>query len=147
MLKGRSSKDVEVFVGASGREIAKVSIAIDRLDYNGEKKSTDFINCVAFGDTAKSLGFVKKGNLLMISGSIMSGKYNKSDGQTVYTQDVVIDGFNVILTQEKKPTTPSQPFNYDKPKPKTNPLVDFSIEEDEVDTSPVLDISSDDLPF
>lgn len=94
-LLGRVTKDFAGTKTDKGLVIARNSLAVNR-----PTEGADFINIVAFGKTAETLGaFVKKGHRVLIQGHIQTGSYEK-DGKQVYTTDVVVDRFEFI---EKAP--------------------------------------------
>lgn len=96
-LLGRVTKD---FQGKrKGKEVAFVR---NSLAVNRPTEGADFINIVAFGKTAETLGkHVKKGQRVLIQGHIQTGSYDK-DGKTIYTTDVVVDRFEFIESAPKK---------------------------------------------
>lgn len=94
---GRITKDLEVRQSQSGTAVLRFTVAVDRPQKNGEK-SADFINCIAFGQTAEFIGrYFGKGRMIAIEGNIKTGRYEK-EGITFYTQDVWVD--NVSFTGE-----------------------------------------------
>lgn len=97
ILMGRITKDLEIRQSQSGTAVLRFTVAVDRPQKNGEK-SADFINCVAFGQTAEFIGrYFGKGRMIALEGNIKTGRYEK-EGITFYTQDVWVD--NVSFTGE-----------------------------------------------
>ena len=97
ILMGRLTKDVELNYSKNGKAFARFSIAINRI---GE--GTDFINCVAWEKTAETIAeFFKKGQRILVQGSIRTGSYEKN-GQTIYTTDVLVNRFEFIESSNKK---------------------------------------------
>ena len=67
--------------------VARFTIAVD--DGYGDKKRTDFINCVAFKKLGENVEkYLHKGHKAAIHGKIQTGSYEK-DGQKVYTTEVI----------------------------------------------------------
>lgn len=94
IIKGRISRDPEIKTAASGLMIARFSLAVDRIAKKGEKKTADFIPCVAFGTTAETIGkYCEKGKAILVSGHIQTGKYTTESGENRYTTDVIVDRF------------------------------------------------------
>ena len=56
VLQGRICKDIELKVTPNGTEVVSFTLAVER-NYckQGEERKADFINCVAFKNTAKFL--------------------------------------------------------------------------------------------
>lgn len=84
ILIGRLTRDPEV------REtITKYTLAVDRRD---KDKTTDFIDCVAFGKAAEfAQKFLKKGTKIAVIGRIQTGSYEAKDGRKVKTFDIVVE--------------------------------------------------------
>src|SRR5690606_36536149 len=100
---GRLTEDVDLRYSKSGTAVAKFSIAINRQfkNQNGEQE-VDFINCVAFGKRAETIGqYVKKGHRSGITGSIMTGSYENNQGKKVYTTDINVTGFTFLESAQK----------------------------------------------
>ena len=102
VLIGRLTKDPEVRRVDEKMAIATFSLAIDRpVKKDGEKK-TDFPRVTVFGRQAESCEkYLAKGMLVGIQGSIQTGSYTNTDGQTVYTTGVVAN--RVKFLEWKKP--------------------------------------------
>lgn len=97
ILLGRITKDLEIRQTPAGIAVLRFTVAVERRA-KGEKQ-TDFISCVAFGQTAENIGrYFGKGRLILIEGNIKTGSYDKN-GQTVYTTDIVVERF--YFTGEK----------------------------------------------
>lgn len=90
---GNLTKDIEYRV-SSEHSVARGAIALNRgKDKNGNDKGADFINIVAFGNTAEKLNmYGKKGKKLLLEGRVKTGSYEK-DGQRVYTTEFIVDHF------------------------------------------------------
>ena len=110
IIKGRISRDPEIKTAASGLMIARFSLAVDRIAKKGEKKTADFIPCVAFGTTAETIGkYCEKGKEILVNGHIQTGKYTTESGENRYTTDVIVDRFEFCgKAVAKNATTTSQ---------------------------------------
>ena len=94
IIKGRIARDPEIKTTQSGLMVARFSLAVDRIAKKGEKKTADFISCVAFGVTAETIGkYCEKGKEILINGHIQTGKYTTESGENRYTTDVIVDRF------------------------------------------------------
>ena len=90
VLHGRVSRDPDVKTTASGQNVARLTIAVDKYSKDGNR-AADFIGCVAFGRTAELLGkYFPKGKEILAEGRIQTGSYEK-DGKKIYTTDVVLE--------------------------------------------------------
>ena len=90
---GRLTRDPEIKVTQSGTLVATFTLAIDRKfkDKSGERKC-DFLNCVAWRNTAEFIGkYAKKGTKLIVTGEIQTRTYDDKDGKKVYVTEVVVE--------------------------------------------------------
>lgn len=132
-LVGRLTKDVELRYTPSNVAVATFTLAVNRTfkNENGEREA-DFINCMIWRQQAENFAnWVKKGNLVGITGRIQTRSYENQQGQRVYVTEVVADTFQLL---EKRDNSANQ-SNIEDQMPAsfgaTNPL----------------DISDDDMPF
>lgn len=89
ILMGRLTKDPDISISQNGTQIARYTIAIDRI---GKDQGADFISCVAFNKSAEFADkYLKKGTKIAIEGAIRTGSYTNKDGQKVYTTDVIVN--------------------------------------------------------
>ena len=94
VLTGRITRNLELKQTSNNNSSLNITLAVERnfKDQNGQKQ-TDFISCKAFGKRAETIAqYCQKGDLIGITGSIQTGSYQKQDGSTVYTTDVMVDG-------------------------------------------------------
>ena len=97
LLVGNLVKDVEVRYTTTESAVARFTIAINRETKNKDGNyDADYINCVSFGERAKSLSeYLKKGTKVSVEGHIQTGSYEK-DGKKVYTTDIVVEKIRFI---------------------------------------------------
>lgn len=94
VLIGRLTKDPELKYSQAGKAYCRFTVAINR-EFNREE--ADFINCLAFGKTAETIAeWLGKGRRIALQGRIQTGSYQNSNGDTVYTTEVVADKFEFI---------------------------------------------------
>ena len=92
-LTGRITKDPEIRYTQSGTANLFFTIAVDRpvRDANGQRQA-DFISCVAWSQQADFMSrYVRKGNMLCVSGRIQTRNYQGQDNQTHYVTEVVVE--------------------------------------------------------
>lgn len=101
-LIGRLTADPELRRTQSGLATTRFSIAVDRrFAKQGEERQTDFINIVAWRQTAEFIcKYFTKGQRIALTGSIQTGSYTANDGTKRYTFDVVAD--SVEFTEKKQ---------------------------------------------
>lgn len=96
-LIGRLTKDVEIRQNGE-HLLAMFTIAVTRNYKNKETGAyeADFISCRAFGGTADLIAKYcgTKGRRIGVTGCIQTGSYVNKKGETIYTTDVIVDGFD-----------------------------------------------------
>lgn len=109
ILMGRLTKDPDISTSQNGTQIARYTIAIDRI---GKDQGADFISCVAFNKSAEFADkYLKKGTKIAIEGAIRTGSYTNKDGQKVYTTDVIVNRQEFAESKgEAKETKPEDGF-------------------------------------
>lgn len=128
ILIGRATKDFELRYTPNGVAVASGTIAVDRQT---KDKETDFINIVAWKQTAEACAnFIKKGHRFAVEGRIQVRNYDNNEGKRVYVTEVHTDRVEFLESKDSSKETngssKGDPFKNDgKP----------------------LDISDDDLPF
>ena len=109
ILMGRLTKDPDISTSQNGTQIARYTIAIDRI---GKDQGADFISCVAFNKSAEFADkYLKKGTKIAVEGAIRTGSYTNKDGQKVYTTDVIVNRQEFAESKgEAKETKPEDGF-------------------------------------
>jgi single-strand DNA-binding protein len=108
VLMGRLTRDPEVRHTQSGIPVASFTLAVDR-DYGpkGADKQADFINIVAWRNTAEFVGkYFGRGQLVAVSGRLQVRDYTDQSGQKRYFTEVVAD--NVYFAEPKRDRAPQQ---------------------------------------
>ena len=87
---GRLTRDPEVRYSDNGNSVARFSVAVDRKFKKDGEQTADFINIVAFKQTAEFIEkYFSKGSKIVIEGHIQTGSYTNQEGQKIYTTDVI----------------------------------------------------------
>lgn len=103
-LVGRLTKDVELKYTPANQAVAQFVLAVNRTfkNANGERES-DFINCVIWRKSAENLAnWVKKGNLIGITGRIQTRNYENQQGQRVYVTEVIAENFQMLESRNQQ---------------------------------------------
>ena len=100
IIMGRLTADPELRQTPSGVSVARFTVAVDRgYAKQGEEKKTDFINVVAWRNTAEFFcRNFSKGKMIAVQGSIETGSYEK-DGVKRNTFEIKAD--NVSFCGDK----------------------------------------------
>ena len=96
VLMGRLTADPELRTTPNGISVCRFTLAVDRnYAKPGTERQADFINCVAWRQTAEFVSrYFVKGQLVAVNGSIQTGSYTDNNGNKRYTTDVVVDNVN-----------------------------------------------------
>lgn len=136
-LTGRITKDPEIRYTQNQNACVMFTIAVDRgyKDAQGNKLS-DFIPCVAWNSQAEFISkYVKKGNLIEVTGTIQSRSYQNQQGETRVVIEVVLDSVSNLTPKPKEEApTPQEPSRF-KPTQQTQQQSQEFI------------VNDDDLPF
>lgn len=134
-LLGRLTKEPDIRVTQSGTKVCQFTVAVNR---HGQKESADFIQCVAWKQSAEFLGmYAHKGQQICIEGRIQTRNYDDKDGKRVYVTEVVCERLELI----RQDVTAQEYNRPQQPKPQPRNL------EEQFSTMSVPEINSDDLPF
>ena len=93
VIMGRLTRDPELRRTGSGIAVANFTVAVDR-DRNGQdgNKETDFIDCVAWRQTAEFVSkYFNKGKLIIASGRLQITSFTDKDGNKRKKAEVVAD--------------------------------------------------------
>jgi single-strand DNA-binding protein len=100
-LIGNVTRDPQVRVTKTGKAVSSFTVACNRKF--GDKESTDFVNCVAWGVLAESVGNqVKKGTRVYVHGRYTTRSYEDSNGNKRYVSEVVADIVALVLNSARK---------------------------------------------
>lgn len=141
VLMGRLTAAPELKTTQSGISTVRFSIAVERR-YNkqGEEKQTDFIDCVAWRQTAEFVSkYFNKGSMIAVIGSIQTRNYEDKNGNKRKAVEVQVD--NVSFCGSKSETGTGGNPNLDVLKDKVE---QFNAPQN---NSSYTDIPDDDLPF
>ncbi|WP_342640912.1 single-stranded DNA-binding protein [Rhodoligotrophos ferricapiens] len=103
-LIGRLGKDPEIRHTKDGRPVASFSLATSehwRDRATGERKEcTEWHQVVVFSEALAKVAeqYLRKGSYVYIEGQLQTRKWQHQDGSDRYTTEVVLQGFNAVLT-------------------------------------------------
>jgi len=146
-IMGRLTRDPVMRYTQSQTSVASFSLAVDRDFANREtgERETDFINCVAWRNTAEFVSkYFHQGSMAVVSGRLQIRKWKDQNGNNRETAEVVVD--NIYFGESKRRDdgqsnreSTDSGFNQDRSYQNSVPDLSTSFE----------DLSSDDgdLPF
>ena len=141
-LLGRLTATPEQKTTQSGVSVTSFSVAVDRTyQPKGAERQTDFINCVAWRNTAEFIcRYFQKGQRIALQGSLQSRSYTDKNGNNRTIFEVVVD--NAFFAESKSgaaaPRTDSQVPTYSEAAPAFSTAASNDFEEI---------VTDDDLPF
>lgn len=98
ILMGRLTRDPELRHTQQGTAVASFSLAVDR---NGRERATDFVDCVAWRQTAEFVNsYFTKGRMAVVEGRLQIREWTDRDGSKRRTAEVVAE--NVYFGDSKK---------------------------------------------
>ena len=137
IIMGRLTVAPELKSTQSGKLVTSFAVAVDRA-YKGanEERQTDFIDCVAWTNTAEFISkYFHKGSLIAIVGRLQTRTYEDKNGNKRKATEVVIE--QASFTGEKK--------NDSEGKPAANINVTYDSQADS--DFEEIGADDDDLPF
>lgn len=138
VIMGRLTADPELRQTPSSVPVTRFTVAVDRgYAKQGEERKTDFINIVAWRNTAEFVcKYFSKGSMIAIQGAIETGSYEK-DGVKRYTFEIKADNVSFCGSKNEQGNTGAVANNATTTPAFSSPAVD--------DFAAMAD--DDDLPF
>lgn len=108
-IMGRLTRDPEIRYTQNNLPVANFTLAVDRDFKSGSgEKETDFINCVAWRNTAEFVGkYFTKGSAAIVAGRLQIRSYTDKDNNKRTAAEVVAD--NVYFAESKSNTAGQAP--------------------------------------
>jgi single-strand DNA-binding protein len=112
VIMGRLTRDPEVRYTQSQLPVVSFTVAVDR-DYSGRdggERQTDFIDCVAWRQTAEFVGkYFKKGSMAVVSGRLQIRDWTDREGGKRRSAEIVVD--NIYFGESKRDSSNSGSYN------------------------------------
>ena len=93
IIMGRLTRDPELRHTQAGKDVTSVTLAVDR-DFKGQngEKETDFIDIVAWGNTAEFLcNYFSKGRMAVAEGRLQIRDWTDKDGGKRRSAEIVAE--------------------------------------------------------
>ena len=103
VIMGRLTRDPELRYTQSNIPVVSFSVAVDRdfVPKDGGEKQTDFIDCVAWRNTAEFVNkYLTKGSLIVVSGRLQIRPWEDKEGNKRRTAEIVAE--NVYFGESKR---------------------------------------------
>ena len=100
-LLGRITADIELKTTQNGVSVTSFTLAVDRTyTPKGQDRQTDFIQCVAWRNTAEFITrYFHKGQRMAVQGELQQRSYTANDGSKRSVYEVVVD--NAFFCERK----------------------------------------------
>ena len=103
-LIGRLTATPELRQTTTGKTVVSFCIAVER---RFDRDTSDFINIVAWNKTAEFVSkYFAKGDLIALTGSIQTRKYEDKDGNKRTAYEVLADDVSFCGTKKEKSSEP-----------------------------------------
>lgn len=101
ILMGRLTRDPEIRYTGSEKAVCNFTVAVE--NGYGDKKQTDFINCVAWNKAAEFLEkYFTKGMMIIVDGRISTRTWEGQDGRKNYVTEVVVSEVSFGETRKQQ---------------------------------------------
>lgn len=136
-LIGRFTTDPELKTTQNGVSVTSFCLAVDRkYQPSGEEKKVDFIDCVAWRNTAEFISkYFSKGSMIAIEGEIQTRTYTDKNGNNRKATEVLVNNVSFCGSKSEN-NTGNTPIEND-------PLPAFGEQVNEAFSN----VDDDDLPF
>lgn len=114
IIMGRLTRDPELRRTQSGKAVTSVTMAVDR-DFKGQngEKETDFIDIVAWGNTAEFLcNYFSKGRMAVAEGRLQIRDWTDKDGGKRRSAEIVAD--HVYFADSKRDQEAAAPQAFEE---------------------------------
>lgn len=116
-LMGRLTRDPELKRTQSGTAVTSFSLAVDR-DFKSQsgEKETDFIDCVAWRNTAEFVSkYFSKGRMAIVEGRLQVREYTAKDGGKRRATEVIADNVYFGDSKSEGGSRPNSTTSYAAP--------------------------------
>lgn len=126
VLTGRLVADPELRHTSSDIAVTSFTIAVNRrFARPGEERQTDFIDIVAWRNTAEFIcKYFSKGQLIAIEGSIQTGSYQDKDGNKRKTFEIVAR--DAQFAESKRESSQESSYGYNNSSAESEPKAEKS---------------------
>lgn len=113
VLTGRLTADPELKTTPNGVSVTTFSIAVSRRYRSGEETQADFINIVAWRQTAEFVTkYFQKGSMIGIEGSIQTRRYTDKEGKNRTAFEVIANNVQFVESKRDSATVSDAPASF-----------------------------------
>ncbi len=104
VLVGRLTKDPDMRMTPNNVPVCQFNVAVNRPKRKGEDDVADFIQCVAWRQSAEFLSnYASKGAIVSVEGKIRTRNYLNPQGEKVYVTEILADNVQIISNRQESP--------------------------------------------
>ena len=105
-ISGRLCKDPDNRTTASGISVTTFTVAVDRRYKADGQPSVDFINCMAWRNTADFIKkYFHKGDKILLNGSLQVRNWDDKEGKKHTSTEIVVDNAEFCETKKREEKT------------------------------------------
>ena len=113
ILVGRMTADPELKQTQSGKSVTSFTVAVNRRFQKDTEQTADFINCVAWKQTAEFLvNHFRKGSSICVVGSIQTRSFTAQNGEKRRATEVVADEVRFVDSKSDNNSSAPVPTTY-----------------------------------
>lgn len=110
VLCGRLTAAPELKQTSNNIPVTAFCVAVDRRHQKDKERQTDFINCVAWRNTAEFIcKYFKKGDPIAVQGEIQTRKYQDKNGNNRTAVEVVVNDGRFVPAKSNNNNNDSEP--------------------------------------
>jgi single-strand DNA-binding protein len=119
ILAGRLARDPDMrYAPQTGTGVCNFTVALDRYMGKDRESETDFIPCVAFGETAKFVEkYFAKGRKIIVKGNIRVRSWEDNEGKKRWATEVWTEKVDFADSPKKNNGNGSKAVDYASPPP------------------------------
>ena len=118
--RGYLTKDAVVKTYGQGENAGQYAMFTLGISRRGRDAGSDFVTFKVFGKRAETMQqYGKKGTHIELDAHIQTGSFEK-DGQTVYTEDKIVDDFSFVPGSGSKKSEAQAPAKEKTPEPQAS---------------------------
>lgn len=116
VLCGRLTAAPELKQTSNNIPVTAFCVAVDRRKQKDKERQTDFINCVAWRNTAEFIcKYFKKGDPIAVQGEIQTRKYQDKNGNNRTAVEVVVNDVRFVPAKSNNNDSTATASNDDAP--------------------------------
>ncbi len=110
ILSGRLTANPELKTTNGGKSVCNITIAVERKFKQGAEKPTDFIDIVAWGNTAEFVSkYFSSGQMIGVEGAIQTRKYTDKNGNNRTAFEILASNVQFMGYKESKGNNDNSP--------------------------------------